>query len=185
MHRRVRGELTQPAGRFPIGTPYAADDPELLLWILATLVDSAILVYDRYVGRLDGAQREALWADYKVVGREFGLRDADMPETYKDFALYMREMIEGGDLFVTAGAREVAIQVVMRPPVPLKARPLLELANFITVGALPAGLRRQYGMSWDPARALAVRAGAEYAKRVLVPLLPERVRVVRSARSAA
>ena len=36
MHARVRGELAdEPAGRFPAGTPYAADDPELLLWILA------------------------------------------------------------------------------------------------------------------------------------------------------
>ena len=40
MHRRVRGELAEPAGRFPAGTPYAADDPELLLWILAAIVDS-------------------------------------------------------------------------------------------------------------------------------------------------
>src|SRR5437764_10283002 len=35
VHRHVRGELTEPAGRFPAGTPYRADDPELLLWILA------------------------------------------------------------------------------------------------------------------------------------------------------
>ena len=49
MHKRVRGELTEPAGRFPAGTPYAADDPALLLWILATLVDSGLLVYQRYV----------------------------------------------------------------------------------------------------------------------------------------
>src|SRR4051794_27931641 len=28
MHRRVRGELAEPAGCFPAGTPYAADDPE-------------------------------------------------------------------------------------------------------------------------------------------------------------
>jgi uncharacterized protein (DUF2236 family) len=73
----------------------------------------------------------------------------------------------------------------MRPPVPLHARPLLELSNFITVGLLPARLRRQYGLSWDPARALVLRGGAEYAKRVVVPLLPERLRVVRSARRAA
>src|SRR3954452_18429065 len=52
MHGRVRGELREPAGHFPAGTPYAADDPELLLWILATLVDSALLVYDGYVGSL-------------------------------------------------------------------------------------------------------------------------------------
>src|ERR1700709_71845 len=32
MHRRVRGELPAPAGRFAAGTPYTADDPALLLW---------------------------------------------------------------------------------------------------------------------------------------------------------
>ena len=49
MHRRVRGELAAPAGRFAAGTPYAADDPALLLWILAALADSAAVVYQRYV----------------------------------------------------------------------------------------------------------------------------------------
>lgn len=37
---------------YPAGTPYAADDPELLLWVLFTLVDSALVVYRRYVGPL-------------------------------------------------------------------------------------------------------------------------------------
>jgi uncharacterized protein (DUF2236 family) len=36
VHRRLRGELTEPAGRFPARTRWAADDPGLLLWILAT-----------------------------------------------------------------------------------------------------------------------------------------------------
>ena len=72
----------------------------------------------------------------------------------------------------------------MRPPVPLRARPVLELANFVTVGLLPPRLRRKYGFSWDPARAVVLRGGAEYAKRFVVPFLPERLRVVRSARRA-
>src|SRR3954451_10974884 len=34
---RVSGVLAEDAGRFPAGTPYRADGPELLLWILAAL----------------------------------------------------------------------------------------------------------------------------------------------------
>ena len=52
VHAKVRGVLAEDAGPWPAGTPYAADDPELLLWILATLMDSASLVYGRYVARL-------------------------------------------------------------------------------------------------------------------------------------
>jgi uncharacterized protein (DUF2236 family) len=185
LHRRARGVLARPAGRFPEGTPWAADDPELLLWILACLVDSAVLVHDRYVDRLAAQERDAYWADFRVVGRYFGLRDADMPADWTAFEAYMNERLASGDLVVTPTAREAGVQIVLRPPVPLTARPMLELSNFITIGLLPPAIRRQYGFSWDPARELALRGGAEYVRRVLVPLLPASWRYVPRARSAA
>ena len=184
MHRRVSGVIAEPAGRFPAGTPYAADDPVLLLWILATLVDSALLVYEKYVRRLTRDERDAYWQDYKVIGRLFGLADDEMPGTIEDFDAYMDDFLAGDDLFITDEARELAIKIVMRPPVPLKARPLLELANQITVGLLPARVRRGYGLRWDPMRSVALHGGAEYVKRVVVPVLPERLRLVSSARAA-
>jgi uncharacterized protein (DUF2236 family) len=185
MHKRVRGEMAEAAGRFPAGTPYAADDPELLLWILAAIVDSSLLVYGKYVRRLSPDERDAYWQDYKLIGRQFGLTDDQMPETIEDFDAYMRGMLESGDLHITPQARELAIEIVMHPPVPLKVRPLLELANQITVGLLPPDIRRGYGLSWDPARSVALHGGAEYVKRVVVPLLPERLRVTPRARRAA
>jgi uncharacterized protein (DUF2236 family) len=185
MHRRVRGELAEPAGRFPAGTPYAADDPELLLWILACIVDSALVVYERYVGALSREERDAYWQDYRVIGRLFALEDHQMPATIDDFDAYLHGMLDSGDLHVTPEARDLALQIVMRPPVALHVRPVLELANFVTVGLLPRGLRREYGLSWDPARSLALRANAHYTKHVVLPLLPDRLRTVPRARSAA
>ena len=185
MHRRVRGALPEPVGRFGKGTPYAADDPVLLLWILATLVDSALLVYAKYVRAHTRDERDAYWQDYKVIGRLFGLADDEMPGTIEDFDAYMQGMVEGADLHVSDEARRVAVQIVMRPPVPLLARPLLELANFITVGLLPERLRRMYRFGWDPARGLALETGAQYTKRLLVPFLPGFVRHVPRARAAA
>ena len=184
IHHRVRGELTHPAGHFPAGTRYSADDPELLLWILACLADSALTVYERYVRRLDGAERESYWKDYRTIGRLFGLKASQMPAGYAEFRTYMRSMIASDDLFVTSAARDLGIEIVLHPPVPLAARPLLELANFITVGLLPSRIRRGYRLAWDPARELALRAGAQYARRIIVPLLPTRLRIVASARSA-
>jgi uncharacterized protein (DUF2236 family) len=177
MHRRVRGVT-------PDGTPYAADDPALLLWILACLVDSALVVYQKYVRSLSRDERDAYWRDYRVIGELFGLRDAEMPATIEDFDAYMDGMLHGGELRVVPAARELAVQIVLKPPVPLAARPLLELANQITVGLLPRGIRRQYGLRWDPARELALHGGAEYVKRVVVPLLPARLRLVSRARAA-
>lgn len=176
VHDRMRGRLREPAGRFPAGTPWAASDPDLLLWILATLVDSGLLVHERYVRALRPEEREAYWADFRLVGSLFGLADGDMPATIDELESYIDEMLRGDVLHVSPQARELATEIVLRPPVPLKARPLLELANFITVGLLPADLRRQYRLHWDPVRGLMLRVGAEYSKRVLFPVLPRRVR---------
>jgi len=184
MHRRVSGRLDAPVGRFRAGTPYRADDPELLLWILAALAESAMLVYDKYVRRLSPVERDALWADYRVVGRLFGLRDRDMPADADAFAAYMAHMYASGDLVVTDPARDLALDIVLNPPVPLALRPLRELVNQITVGLLPPGIRRQYGFSWDPVRSVALHGGAEYVRRVLVPVLPDRLRMIPISRLA-
>ena len=130
-----------------------------------------MLVYSKYVRALSAEELDALWADYRVVGRCFGLRDRDMPRDHAAFTAYMDGMYAGGDLVVTPAARELAIEIVLHPPVPLHLKPLLELVNQITTGLLPAGIRRQYGFSWDPVRGVALHGGAEYLKRIVVPAL--------------
>jgi uncharacterized protein (DUF2236 family) len=183
IHRRVRGELTRDAGRFAAGTKYAANDPQLLLWVLACLADSAETVFERYVRRLKPGERESYWQDYRTIGGLFGLQADDMPATHGDFRAYMRSMVASDQLFVSDAARTLAKRIVLSPPVPLAARPILELANFITVGLLPVRIRRAYRLRWNPARELALRGGAEYTRRLIVPLLPPRLRLVAAARS--
>ena len=55
IHTRVHGELRAQTGVFPAGTPYSAEDPALVLWVHATFIDSAVLVYDRVVSPLSEA----------------------------------------------------------------------------------------------------------------------------------
>jgi uncharacterized protein (DUF2236 family) len=184
MHRRVRGTLAQDVGPYPAGTPYRADDPELLLWVLFTLIDSGMTVYRKYVGTLTREEQAGLWQDYRVVGRLFGLRDRDMPAGLDELDDYRREMLEGDRLFVSDWARERARAIVLEPPVPWAARPLLELANFVTIALLPDRIREQYGFSRLPpplVRKALVAGGAEYVKRAVVPVLPERLRLIRPA----
>jgi uncharacterized protein (DUF2236 family) len=187
-HARVRGRLREDAGPFPAGTPYRADQPDLLLWILFTLVDSVFLVYPKYVRDLSDRELAALWDDYKIVGRLFGLCDRDMPDTLADLRAYRREMLEGGMLVVTDWARTRARQIVFEPPLPWVARPLLETVNFITVALLPDSIRRQYGFAPlppAPVRKAMVAGGAEYVKRAVIPFLPERLRFTPAGRAAA
>jgi uncharacterized protein (DUF2236 family) len=180
MHRQARGRLRQPAGPFPAGTEYRADDPQLLLWVLFTLVDSGVVVYRTYVGGLTREEEAGYWGDYRTVGRLFGLRADEMPRTLADLDDYRRSMLEGDTLVVTDWARERARAIVLEPPVPLAARALVETANFVTIALLPDRIREQYGFSSVPpafVRKALVLAGGEYVKRAVLPLLPARVRL--------
>jgi len=163
------------------------DRPDLLLWVLFTLVDSGIVVYRMYVRGMDDEQQAAYWEDYKVVGELFGLTRADMPDTLADLRDYRREMLGGGRLEVSDWARTRAREIVLEPPVPLVAQPLVELVNFITISLLPAAIRRQYRFSPippAPLRKALVAGGAEYVKRAVIPFLPDRLRLVPAARAA-
>jgi uncharacterized protein (DUF2236 family) len=188
MHRQVAGTLRETVGPYPAGTRYRADDPELLLWVLFTLVDSGLVVYRTYVGSLSREEEEAYWDDFKRVGRLFGLRVSDMPRTIADLADYRREMLSGDRLHVTDWARERARAIVLEPPVPWAAQPVVETVNFITIALLPDRIRGEYGFAPLPpafVRKALVKAGGEYVKRAVVPFLPDRLRLVPAARRAA
>ena len=114
---------------------------------------------------MDADERERYWQDYRVIGRHFGLADADLPATWADFRAYVDGMVASGDLVVTPRARELGLEIVMRPPVPrAPAARCWSSRTSSRSGCCRAGVRRQYGFSWDPARALALRGGAEYAQ---------------------
>lgn len=188
MHRTVRGRLPEAVGQYPAGAPYRADDPELLMWILYSLVDSAVVVYRTYVGRLDESERAALWEDYRVIGRLFGLRPRQMPQTVADLDAYGRGMLTGGALVVGDWARRRAREIVLEPPVRRAARPLLETVNFITIALLPDEIRSQYGFFPLPpvaVRRAMVGVGAAYVRRGVLPVLPAHIRQVPAARQAA
>jgi uncharacterized protein (DUF2236 family) len=186
MHARVRGELSREAGPFPAGTPYAADDPELLMWVLFTLVDSGIVVYERFVATMSSGEKEAYWRDFRVVGELFGLASDEMPADLDALRAYEREMYASGHLVVTDWARRTARRIVLDPPAPLAMRPLVEALNAATIALLPAAIRDQYGFAPlppAPLRVAAVAAAGEYVKRLVLPFAPARLRRIPAARA--
>lgn len=187
MHRRVRGKLAEDTGPFPAGTPYAADDPELLMWVLFSLVDSGIVVYERFVAAMSQDEKEAYWSDFRVVGGLFGLGEEEMPADLAELDDYRELMYASGRLHVSEWARVRAREIVFEPPAPLQLRPLVEAVNYVTVALLPAQIRDQYGFAPippAPIRGLTVGAAAEYIKRVVLPLTPASLRRIPVARGA-
>ena len=185
MHARVRGTTDRRAGPHPAGSPYAADRPDMLLWILACLADSSLAVYRSFVGPLaDPAQRERVWSDYSVLGELFGLPREDAPADYGEFRDYMRAQLRSNELFVTDEACELGRRVAFELPLPARRRAVLPAVNLAVVGTLPARVRRLYKIAWTPAHDAAFHTLA-VGLRLSRPLLPHDVRRGRSARDYA
>ena len=183
MHTKVHGRLDRQMGIYPEGTPYDAADPELLMWIHATLVDTALLMYRTYVRPLSPGEQESYYQDMKVLAQLFGTPPEVIPDTYADFQAWFRSMLDSERICVTPEARELTA-TVLDPPLPFVAWPAWQAVNFATAGFLPAKLRRGYGFTWTPAHRALLAESAEYVKRAVVPLLPDMARALPGARSA-
>ena len=50
LHRSITGPVNDRGAAARHGSAYQARDPELSLWVHATLVDSTMVAYDRWIG---------------------------------------------------------------------------------------------------------------------------------------
>src|SRR5215218_3119528 len=112
MHQRVRGKTPADYGPVPKGTVYAASDPELGLWVLATLADSAVVYYERIFGSLTAEERERYWSEYRRVGELLGLPPESMPATYEGLREYMAGRLGDGSLWISDDRRAQAVQMI-------------------------------------------------------------------------
>ena len=169
VHRRVRGQLVRPTGPFPAGTPYRASDPATALWVHATLVVTALEVFDRFVEPLNDGDREAYYRESKRFAAMFAVAPAMLPATYADFCGYVDD-VHAAVLAVGPEARAAA-SAVLATPRQLPLRLPAALAAPLTAGLLPAPLREAYGLIWD-LRAQAHASLTGWLLRTMLPTLP-------------
>ena len=74
VHAAVRGRTDEPLGPFPAGTVYSASEPELMLWVHETLVETSLAIVKRFAGVLTEPEQEAYYREMGVVARGSGCR---------------------------------------------------------------------------------------------------------------
>ena len=180
VHRRVRGLVSSNESSFA-GVDYEALDQQLLLWVHATLIDSAMVACGHFLAPMAERERRIYYDDSKKLARLFGVQEKILPSGLADFERYVRGMLDSDRIAVGPTARELAQDV-------LHARPLLfklagPLFRFVTAGLLPEKLRNDYGLRWSRSNEKLFRALAA-AIRTMRPFVPAPLRVVPNARRA-
>jgi uncharacterized protein (DUF2236 family) len=163
VHSRVRGN------------GYRALDPDLLLWVHATLMDTALVTYEAFVRPLLAREREDLYQEFKLVGELLGIPKERFPVTLRDFEAYMDAMIGSGAVHVDQRARDLA-RLVLRPRLRLLPGPAMIPFEVVTAGLLPPALRSQYGLAWGARQQHAFKLAVRALPR-LIALTPPVLRV--------
>lgn len=190
LHRTIQGTDTR-------GRPYHALSPANYAWVHAT----GFPVYRhaaRYLIRpLDGDQERALYREWLQVGRVLGINDRDMPQTIEEFWPYYRAMLAEEiertvvvDELVAPGTPvpppdrgPLLLRLLLRALWPVLLVPLARFRRFLTIGLMPRDAREAIGLEWTDGQERALRRFCAVA-RVVVPVLPERLRYLPRARRA-
>ena len=134
------------------GEGYRALDPQLLLWVQATLIVTSVRAYSRWVHPLSASEREQFWREARAVGVRLGIPLSLSPVDWAALAAYWRRMLApDGPIHVTPTARRMA-PLIVRPSFPFVPPPLIDLASLPGLALLPARLREEFGIGWGPSR---------------------------------
>lgn len=166
LHRGIRGDVLEPGTRDRHGRRYSALDPDLSLWVHATLVDSTIAAYDAWVERLSRDERARYYTETLPVGLAFGIPASRLPADLDAFEDYLDGMLRpGGPIEVGDLARDLAGSILHPPLGPAVAAagfPFNRLAGLAdavpsraygwlfwpAIGLLPERVRAGYGLPW-------------------------------------
>ncbi len=190
LHRDIRGPVREPEVAERFGSAYNARDPELSLWVHATLVDSTIVAYDALVEPLGRDRRERFYAETRPIARLFGVPDALVPADLAAFEAYLAASIApSGPVHPTAAARDIAWHILHPPFGPLHAaldwipRRAATWTMWPAVALLPPSVRAEYGLELGPIERV-VAGWLTAAWRAWRPWLATGMRQMSAARDA-
>ncbi|MFC5860919.1 oxygenase MpaB family protein [Acidicapsa dinghuensis] len=174
LHTHIEGELATDIGTYHRGSRYMANEVNALLWVFATLIDSALLAYESVLAPLSDVEREAYYTESKMLAALFGIPAEAMPGAWSDFAQYMHDVVAGDQLGVDPVARQMAGDVLHGKgswiPVPGWYRAL-------TAAWLPDRMRVEFNLPFDESQQLSGQRAQRWLRHI-VPRMPAVLRFV-------
>ncbi|PGH18095.1 hypothetical protein AJ79_00723 [Helicocarpus griseus UAMH5409] len=132
------------------GKGYSADDPELQMWVAATLYAAGTDIYEKVFGSFSSAEAERIYQDYSVLATALRVPPEMWPADRRAFWAYWDAMIESFE--ITNHAKSVAHDLLYSKRVPIWIRAGLLVVRLLTAEWLPSRLREAYGLKTSKIR---------------------------------
>ena len=130
------------------GEGYSADDPELQLWVSATLYATAVEVYEKIYGEFDEETSDEIYREYSILASSLRVPAELWPANRAAFWAYFNHKLD--TMVVTPYAKNVYKDLLYNKKTPLLIKGGMPIMRVITAEWLPPRLREAYGMKRRP-----------------------------------
>jgi uncharacterized protein (DUF2236 family) len=153
---KVRRIHDRVAGTLPDGTPYSANDPDLLTWVHVAEVASFLAAYRRYRDpAFPAAEQDRYLAEYAIIAEKLGA--TGVPRTRVALDAYLSAIRP--QLRVDHRTREVSRALLRQQPASLAMAPAQTVLMEGGIDLLPDWAARMHGLGRPTIGRPAVRAG--------------------------
>lgn len=177
VHGQVKGNVSEGM-RGQKG--YSAFEPDLLMWVLATMVEAATQGYEQIYGELSPDRKQRFYLEMREFGEYFGLAASYGPEGYSEFTDYYQEMIDSDWL----GSHSLCTKLAQKIALPNDSRRVTGLGKaiyFLTVETLPEPVRQRLGFQSTKTTRMKMRC-LTCSLPFWFPLLPNQLRLYPESR---
>jgi uncharacterized protein (DUF2236 family) len=180
LHTRIQGQLPASTGEYPRGAHYRANEVNALLWVYATLVESALLAYNLVMPPLSVEERETYYRESRKMAALFGIPADALPADWSGFAASNQVMWDSDALSVNSLSQEMAHRV-------LHGRgswvPIPHWYRALTAAWIPLRLRDAFALEYSQREQAASAKATQWLPR-LYRRLPRSLRFVGPYREA-
>lgn len=173
VHERIVGTINENAGRYADQSEYGANTESALFWVHATLLDTAVRVYDACVRKLSADEKERYYQESYRFAALFGISQAHIPKSWIEFQRYMEETCESDELAVTEPAMEMRRFLLRSPTRALD--PLFAWLEIMSAGFMHPRFRKEFDFRYGR-RERAIFSASIVALRGVVRVLPAHLR---------
>jgi uncharacterized protein (DUF2236 family) len=107
LHTRIQGEIPESVAAYARGSRYEANEVNALVWVFATLIESALKAYEIVLPPLSSFERETYYAESRTLAALFGIPAEALPADWTSFEAWMRAMLVSDALGVNTLSREM------------------------------------------------------------------------------
>lgn len=177
LHRRhagICGTLCESSGAYAAGSAYRANDVTALLWVWATLIETAPLAYELISPPMSTEDRECYYAEARLFAALFGIPQDALPHSWVNFADYADEMLGSDLLPVSGAARRIAAELFAGAGIGWRTP---RWYRALTARLLPPRLRQDFGLPYGAAEHRSAERAIAVLRRVY-PWIPSSLRYV-------